>query len=167
MYRPATKIAMACALLFVFAGMGARAAGRTTTASTDSLKSEAISPSRLNPNVRPFKLKGGGRIDLATFAFNFAGQATYLGQFTAAGQLDPVLGEFAGTMTAADGDTVNWHGLFSSGPEGAIEATLTLDGGTGRFVQLDGVISGPVELDEDFMFTLNLEGPVRFADLGF
>ena len=135
--------------------------------SSDSLKSEVISPGRLNPNVRPFKLKGGGQIDLATFALNFAGQATYLGQFTAAGQLDPVLGEFAGTMTAANGDTVNWRGIFQSGPLGEIEATLTLDGGTGRFVHLDGVVSGPVELDADFMFSLNLEGPVRFVDLGF
>jgi len=167
MNRPPVKIAMACALSFVFAGAGARAAGRTSTASPDNFKSEVISPSRLNPNARPFKLKGGGRIDLATFAFDFAGQATFLGQFTAEGQLDPVLGEFAGTMTAADGDTVNWSGIFQSGPLGAIEATLILDGGTGRFEHLDGVISGPVVLDEDFMFTLTLEGPVRFADPGF
>jgi len=161
------KLVLAYACSFVLTGIAARAADRSLLGVPDSLKGDAISPNRQNPNLTPFKLKGGGQVDLATLTFTFAGQATYLGQFTAIGQLDPTLGEIAGTMTAANGETVNWRGIFQPGPLGEIEATLTLDGGTGRFEHLDGVVSGPVALDPDFMFTMNLEGTVRFVDLGF
>jgi len=166
MKRP-MRIALACALSFVFAGTIAYAADRSVLGAPDTLKGGALYPSRHNPVLTPIKLKGGGQIDLATLAVTFAGQATYLGQFTATGLLDLALGEIAGTITAASGDTVNWTGLFQPGPDGEIEATLTFFRGTGRFANIDGVASGPVLLDEDFMFTLDLEGTVAFVDLGF
>ncbi len=162
-----TKIAVACALSFAFAGTTARPAERSLLGVPDSLKGGAPSPSRHGPILTPIKLKGGGQIDLASLAVTFAGQATYLGQFTATGLVDLTLGEIAGTMTAASGDMVNWTGLFQPGPEGEIEATLTFFGGTGRFEHIDGIASGPVALDQDFMFTLDLEGTVGFVDSGF
>ena len=166
MNRHFMKIVVACALAFVITGTTPHTASRTTTGGSDSLKSNFVQPSQPNPSLRPFKLKGGGQIDLTTFTFSFAGQATYLGQFTATGQINPAIGELGGTITAANGDTVNWSGIFQPGPLGEIEATLTFAGGTGRFEQLDGVASGPVALDMDFMFTLSLEGTVRFVDSG-
>ena len=69
-------------------------------------------------------------------------------------------------MTAANGDTLDWTGAFEIWPLGEIRATLTLHGGTGRFLHADGTASGPVVLDPDFMFTLNLEGELRYVDLG-
>jgi len=158
--------AAAFALVLVFAGAGSRAADRSLFVVPESFKGDAVSSGRRNTNGTPFKLMGGGQIDLASLTITFAGQATYLGQFTATGLLDPALGEIAGTMTAANGDTLNWTGLFQPGPDGEIEATLTLSGGTGRFEHLDGVISGPVDLDTEFMFTFDLEGTVLVFDLG-
>ena len=166
MKRPVT-IALACALSFVFAGTTARAADRSQLGVPDSLKGDALSPSRHGLILLPFKLKGGGQIDLATLEVTFAGQANYLGQFTATGLLDPALGEIAGTITAANGDTVYWTGFFQPGPDGGIEATLTMLRGTGRFAHFDGIVSGPVSLDEDFMFTLDLQGVVSFVEQGY
>ena len=167
MKRTMTKIALACALSFVFAGTTARAADPSLVGVSGGMKNDALSPNRHGLILTPFKLKGGGQIDLSTLTVTFAGQATYLGQFTATGLLDPALGEIAGTMTAANGDTVNWTGVFQPGPDGAIDATLTLFRGTGRFEHIDGFTGGPVALDEDFMFTLDLEGTVSFVEQGF
>ena len=167
MNRHIRKSTVACALSFVLAGTSVYAAGRSSIGAPDSIGGEVLSPSRPNPNTLPFKLKGGGQIDLATFTFSFAGQATHLGQFTAIGQLNPATGLLEGTITAANGDTVNWSGAFQPGPLGEFEATLTFAGGTGRFEHFDGVAGGPVALDPDYMFTMNLEGTVRFADPTF
>jgi len=114
------------------------------------------------PVIRPFKLKGGGAIDLSTFAFDFAGQATHLGQYAATGVLDPQTFQIQGTMTAADDDTLTWVAQFQPGPLGEIQAYLTITGGTGRFASASGSASGPVALDPDFMFTINLEGTIAY-----
>jgi hypothetical protein len=114
------------------------------------------------PPVRPFKLKGGGQIDVGTFGLEFAGTATHLGQFAASGQIDPTTLQIQGTMTAADGDALDWVAIFQQGPLGEIEATLTITGGTGRFTGASGGATGPVGLDPDFMFTLNLQGTIEY-----
>ena len=167
MNRHITKIAVACSLAFVFAGTAVRAADPSSVGAPDRVKGSEIQPRQPSLHLLPFKLKGGGQVDLATLEFNFAGQATHFGQFTASGQLDPTTGSIAGTITAANGDTVNWSGIFQPGPLGEIEATLTFEGGTGRFEHFDGIASGPVALDPDFMFTMHLEGTVSFVEQGF
>jgi hypothetical protein len=107
------------------------------------------------------KIKGGGQIDINTFTLTFAGQSTHLGQFTATGVVDPTF-QIQGSMTAANGDVLNWNAYFQQGPLGEIQATFIFAGGTGRFVNAHGTATGPVALDPDFMFTLNLQGTLSY-----
>lgn len=133
------------------------------TVSTIGVKGAAISPyAGQHPAARPFKLKAGGAIDVNTFNIAFAGTATHLGQFSASGALDPSTFQLQGTITAADGDTLDWVAQFQFGPLGEIDAILTFTGGTGRFAAATGSATGLVALDADFMFTLNLEGTIAY-----
>jgi hypothetical protein len=144
----------------VFLGAGAAAAAAP---SFIGIKDAAVSPSvGQTPVPRPFKLKAGGAIDINTFAINFAGTATHIGLYSAAGVLDPSTFQLQGTMTAADGDTLDWTAQFQFGPLGEIDAVLTITGGTGRFAGASGTASGLVALDADFMFTLNLDGQIAY-----
>ncbi len=115
-----------------------------------------------DPAVRPFKLKGGGSIDISTLVLQFGGTATHLGQVSGTGQVDPATLQIQGTMTAANGDTIEWIAGFQPGPLGEIEATFTFTGGTGRFTNVSGSATGPVALDPDFMFTINLQGTIAY-----
>jgi hypothetical protein len=126
-------------------------------------KGMALSPHVGQPPIaRPFKLKAGGAIDVNTFSISFAGTATHLGQFSASGAVDPSTLQIQGTMTAANGDTLDWVAQFQFGPLGEIDALLTITGGTGRFTGASGSASGLVALDPDFMFTLNIEGTIAY-----
>ena len=150
---------LALVTLLALGGSHATAAGLGSA----GLKEAAIAPEQgQQPVVRPFKLKGGGQIDLQTFGFNFAGNATHLGIYSATGQIDPATFQIQGTITAANGDTLNYVAGFQPGPLGEIEATFTVLGGTGRFENASGSASGPVGLDADLMFSLNLEGTIAF-----
>jgi len=145
------------------AGTSAVAAGRIVSANPGGIKDSTIPPEQSQgPTVRPFKLKGGGAIDLATFTFEFGGTATHLGRYDATGQINPQTFEIQGTITGADGDVLNWTGAFQQGPLGEIEAIFTITGGTGRFTNASGGATGPVALDPDFMFTINLAGTIAY-----
>jgi hypothetical protein len=129
----------------------------------EGFKDAIVSPDQgQHPVERPFKLKGGGQIDLDTFSFNFGGTATHLGLYSSTGAIDPSTFLIQGTMTAANGDTLDWAAQFAQGPLGEIEATFTVTGGTGRFNGATGSASGPVALDPDFSFTLKLEGTITY-----
>lgn len=145
-------------LLFLGLGTSAVAGG-----SVSGLKDAIVSPNQGQlPVERPFKLKGGGQIDLSTFSFDFGGTATHLGLYTSTGSIDPSTFQIQGTMTAANGDTLDWVAQFAQGPLGEIQATFTVTGGTGRFTGATGSASGPVALDPDFSFTLKLEGTLTY-----
>lgn len=129
----------------------------------DSFRQSLVSTEQNDhPVARPFKLKGAGQIDLTTLAFEFSGVATHLGRYSASGVIDPSTFQIQGAITAANGDTLDWSAQFSQGPLGEIEATFTFTGGTGRFEGATGTASGPVLLDADFMFTLNLQGTIAY-----
>ena len=155
---------LAFVLLFLTMGSGALAAGDNSIGlNLVGLKEAGIAPVEApQPVGRPFKLKGGGQIDLSTLGFNFAGTATHLGLFSAAGQIDPSTFQIQGTITAADGDTLDWVAGFQIGPLGEIVAAFTFTGGTGRFAGASGSASGPVALDPDYLFTINLEGTIAY-----
>jgi hypothetical protein len=159
------SITRACLSFVVFLSLTAgtaAAAGRIVSSNPGGIKDSRISPEQgQGPTVRPFKLKGGGAIDLATFTFEFGGTATHLGLYVATGQLDQQF-QIQGTITGADGDIVNYTGAFQQGPLGEIEAILTITGGTGRFTNASGSATGPVALDPDFMFTINLAGTIAY-----
>lgn len=155
------RIPLAVVALSFCVGTGAFAAGGVSSdAGGDEIKGSVLSPER--PVVRPFKLKGGGQIDVTTFSFDFAGTATHLGRFVASGQLDPQTFQVQGTMTAADGDELNWVAAFVPTPLGAFDATLTIVGGTGRFINASGTAQGLVLIDPDFMFSISLEGVIAY-----
>jgi len=158
---PRTALALGTLL---FLGVGSAVAAGVGTVGTIGVKdATAVSPLVVqNPIARPFKLKAGGAIDLNTFNINFAGTATHIGQYSASGVLDPSTFQLQGTITAADGDTLDWIAQFSFGPLGEIDAALTFTGGTGRFANVSGSATGLVALDADFMFTLNLEGTISY-----
>ncbi len=156
------KTCLSIIVMSTCVSFGAFAANKSV-APPAGLKTSYVAPVQApQPVSRPFKLKGGGQIDLSTFAFDFGGQATHLGLFTATGQLDPQTFQIQGTITAADGDTLNFVAQFNLGPLGEIEAAFQITGGTGRFDGATGSASGPVNLDPDFMFTLNLEGTINY-----
>ncbi len=134
---------------------------------------EAISPSNdlKNPTTKKFKLKGGGQIDLATFTLEFAGKASPLGKYNATGTINPATFQIAGTITtgkdicsdlAPKNDSVNWTATFQQGPLGETLAFFTFTGGTGKYADATGSASGPVVLDAEFMFTINLEGSITY-----
>ena len=145
-------------LLFLCIGSGASAG-----VSAIGIKGTAISQHvGQQPVARPFKLKAGGAIDVNTFNISFGGTATHLGQFSASGALDPSTFQIQGTMTAANGDMLDWVAQFQFGPLGEIDAILNITGGTGRFTGASGTASGLVALDADFTFTLDLEGTIAY-----
>jgi len=146
------------ALLFLGFGTGASA----VTSPSGLEDAGALHDEGPGPVERPFKLKGGGQIDVSTFSFNFAGTATHLGLYFASGAIDPATFQIQGTMTAADSDTLNWAAQFQQGPLGEFEVTLMFKGGTGRFTGATGSAAGPIALDPDFMFTINLQGTIAY-----
>jgi hypothetical protein len=146
--------------IFIFACLGA---GASAGMSASGVKDETLAPNQeQGPTIRPLKLKGAGQIDVSTFAIEFSGVATHLGKYTAIGMVDPNTLQIQGTLTAADGDTLDWVAQFQFGPLGEIVAAFTITGGTGRFTGASGSAAGPVVLDPDFMFTLNLEGRIAY-----
>ena len=149
--------------------------GRGTVAGISVLDfQEAINPTQdaKHPATKHFKLKGGGQIDVLTLTLEFSGKASPLGKYTASGTIDPATFHIQGTMTAtknhcaefnaAKDDSINWVAGFEQGPLGDITATFTFTGGTGRFAGATGSASGPIVLDPDFMFTINLEGTITY-----
>ncbi len=134
---------------------------------------DAISPSDdlKHPSTKNFKLKGGGQIDITTFTLEFSGKSSPLGKYDATGAVDPATFQIQGTFTtgknacaevAPKQDSVNWTATFQPGPLGDIQATFTFTGGTGEYDGATGSASGPVLLDADFMFTINLEGKITY-----
>lgn len=145
-------------LLFLCVGTGV-SAGVSAIGIKDAAVSKHVGQ---EPIARPFKLNAGGAIDVNTFNIGFSGTATHLGQFSASGVVDPSTLQIQGTITAANGDTLDWVAQFVFGPLGEIDALLTFTGGTGRFTGASGSASGLVALDPDFMFTLNLAGTIAY-----
>ena len=124
-----------------------------------------------HPSTKKFKLKGGGQIDIATFTLEFSGKSSPLGKYNATGTVNPATFEIQGTLTMgkddcadlfAKHDTVTWTAAFQQGPLGEINAVFTFTGGTGKFAGATGTASGPVVLDPDFMFTINLAGQITY-----
>ena len=115
---------------------------------------EAASP-------RAMKLSAAGGIDLNTGVVVFGGVGTHLGLYRAGGFLDPTFSIF-GAIRAANGDALNFIAGFSMGPMGEIEATFFFSGGTGRFVDAVGQASGPVTLNPDFTFVIDVDGYLNY-----
>ena len=124
-----------------------------------------------HPETKKFKLKGAGQIDIATFTLEFSGKSSPLGKYNATGTIDPATFQIQGTITtgkdecsdlAPKHDSVNWVAAFQQGPLGDIQAIFTFTGGTGKYDGATGTASGPVVLDADFMFTINLEGRITY-----
>jgi hypothetical protein len=167
MHRLISRLAAACTIVFVLSVAGVSAADRSAAVDSQfGFKGSQLASPQRNFNLFSFKLRGGGQIDLNTLEISFAGQASFMGQFTAAGLLDPATGAISGTITTANGDTVNWTGAFFSGPDGDIQATVTFVHGTGRFAHFNGEATGPVTLDADDMFSISLDGSIYFNELG-
>jgi hypothetical protein len=151
------------ALLALGVGISAAATPRVATSTAPRIATGGdVPPDNGQSPARPMKIKGGGQIEVSTFALTFAGQATHLGQYTGTGVVDPSTFQIQGSMTAANGDILDWNASFQLGPLGEIEATFNFTGGTGRFVNASGTATGPVVLDPDFMFTINLLGTLSF-----
>ena len=111
--------------------------------------------------ARPFKLNAAGGINLANGMVNFGGVASHLGLYTGTGFLDLNTLSIFGTITAANGDTLNFVAGFS-GLIPPIDATFTFAGGTGRFVDAVGSSFGPVDFHPDFTFEISTAGTLEY-----
>jgi hypothetical protein len=166
MSRRIVRTSLATVLLFLSVGAGAMAAGVTSLTGLDD--SIVPSPDVKRPHAREFKLKGAGQIDVSTFTLDFSGKASSIGKYVGTGQVDPSTFQIQGMLTASDdrhcavGEQIYWTAAFQQGPLGDIVATFTFSGGTGRFVNASGSASGPVVLDPDYMFTINLAGTITY-----
>lgn len=117
-------------------------------------------PAAPTPVSRVFKLKAAGQIDPVSRAITFGGVATHLGLYTANGFLTPRLVIY-GTIEAANGDQLNFIGNFVPW-FGELLATINLDGGTGRFADAYGRVSGPVTLNPDLTFRITVQGSLEY-----
>ena len=120
-----------------------------------------ILTSEQRAGARPFKLNAAGGINLANGMVNFGGVASHLGLYTGTGFLDPNTLSIFGTITAANGDTLNFVASFT-GLIPPIDATFTFAGGTGRFVDAVGSSFGPVDFHPDFTFEISTRGALEY-----
>ncbi len=160
MTRQVVRLIIAVVIALVWLGTGARAVVGTATATGEAFKASSMPQAGHGFDL---KIKAGGQLDPGV-AVTFAGQATHLGQFSATGQFNPSTLQMEGTIIVSEADTLRWYGGFKYGPLGEVEAVVRIAGGTGRYVQTQGAAHGPVAMDEDFMFTMDLEGSVFFVD---
>jgi hypothetical protein len=160
MTRRVVRVTIAVVLALVWLGAGARAAAGTATATGEAFKASSVPQA---PHAFDLKIKAGGQLDPGV-SVAFAGQATHLGQFSATGQFNPSTLQMEGTVVVSEAETLHWYGEFGVGPLGEFEAVVRIAGGTGRYVQTSGLATGPVAMDADFMFTMDLEGTVFFVD---
>ena len=135
--------------------------GLATGATSELQRTTELEQDRPAP-TRPFKLRAAGQIDVTTGTIAFGGVATHLGLYTANGFFNPFTGGIAGTMEAANGDTLDFTALFTIGPLGQLEATFNIAGGTGRFAEAVGTASGPVTLDDEFAFLIRAVGDLDY-----
>jgi hypothetical protein len=161
------RAGLAFVLAFPCVAFGAFAAGGSSPVIADAGNGDIIV--RAQPNDSAFKLKAGGQIDIETSTVSFAGQATHLGQFTAIGTYDPDRFAFQGIMIGASGDTVSFTATFEPQPSGEIVAYLTFLGNPGRrpLFLATGEGVGMLVLDDDYMFTLDIEGTFRKCERDF
>ena len=110
---------------------------------------------------RAFKLTASGGIDLASGVVLFGGNGTHLGLYRGNGFLDPTFA-ISGSLLAANGDALNFVASFSFGQMGEIAATFVFSGGTGRFEDAAGQASGPVVLNPDFSFVIDVSGYIIY-----
>jgi len=149
-----SRVAAALALLLV---SGIAWAG--SAAFVAPIDFDRLHPVRERPETG-FKLKAGGQLDMDTMTVTFAGQASHYGQFTATGTYDPVLSVLHGTMDCGgDGHTVTFTITFGPGNSGEVPAEFTGLGGPGwPLYNSNAVATGTITLDDDFMFTLDVDG---------
>ncbi|MBZ5640146.1 MAG: hypothetical protein LAO51_15475 [Acidobacteriia bacterium] len=160
MTRQVVRWVIAVVLVAAWLGIGGDAAAGTVTATGEAFKASSMPQA---PHGFSLKVKAGGQLEPGV-AVTFAGQATHLGQFSAAGQYDSSILQMVGTITVSETDTLHWYGGFETGPAGGLQAVIRFAGGTGRYVQIQGTVVGPVAMDADYMFTMDLEGTVFFID---
>lgn len=120
--------------------------------------------------VRAYSAKGTAQFTGAT-TFVGSGQATHLGRYSESGTVafsptsDPAVFHIDGTITytAANGDELN---ATASGElntkTGAITATLTYTGGTGRFDDAEGTSTLTGQLAEGGSITVSVRGTIDY-----
>ncbi len=143
----------------IFIGLAMMLLFGLATAAVSDL--QRLSEPQQRQPVRPLKLNAAGQIDLTTGAIMFGGVATHFGLYTANGFLNPDF-SIVGTFKVANGDTLNFTALFSTGPLGDIRATFDIAGGTGRFAEAVGTASGPVTLNPDLTFFISAIGHLAY-----
>ena len=160
MTRPIAAVGLVLFLASVGLAAGVGAADGSAIGTGDAFKSGSIPQA---PHAFALKLKAGGQLDPGV-SVNFAGQATHLGQFTASGEYDAAILYYRGTIVVSASDSLHCIVQFATGPGGDVQAVLGLNGGTGRYQDTQGQLVGPVSMDADSMFTMDLEGSVFFVN---
>jgi hypothetical protein len=108
----------------------------------------------------PFKLRADGQIDFTTSVVGFAGQATHIGQFTAAGTLHQDL-VIRGTIVRSNGDSMLFIVALQSAPPSSTGALMKFLGLDGPLFNEVGEGTGTISVAPDGAFTLAIEGALR------
>ena len=141
-----TKIGLACASVVAF---GTGSAGLSD-----------VSPFAPQPLFieHEFKLKGGGQVDLDAGTMSLAGQASHIGRLTFEGTLVPGTGRFHGTMFGQNGEGYNADFTLDQPVPGVYALTMTFSTQSTHSDFVRGVGTGPVHMDQDNMFTVEIDG---------
>src|SRR5262245_58240722 len=107
-----------------------------------------------------FKLKAGGQVDLEGGTLTMAGQMSHVGQFTCEGTFDAATWTFYGTLTDRSGDTANFDMTLVAESDGVYTAIIVFSTQSTHNNFIRGVGSGLLRMDQDFMFTVEIEGPI-------
>jgi len=147
------KIAAAAVFALGIAAWAPAAYGQTAQFSDG-----ALPPQSFPVNEMDFKLKAGGQIDFAAGTISLAGQSTHIGQFTYEGPFDAATWTSSGLMADANGYFANVTITLAEQASGEYTVTMSFIGIRSRSVLLGGYGSGPLHMDQDFMFTMDVEG---------
>ena len=120
---------------------------------------------------RPYQASGTARFTSPNFDFAGSGQATHLGRYSETGQVSFTPSGTAGILnleatavyTAANGDQLRASiaGELNQGT-GAIDATVTYVGGTGRFANASGSAELAGQFLPDETIAVNVGGNLNF-----
>ena len=115
-------------------------------------------PQQFVVNEMEFKLKAGGQIDFDDGTMELAGQSTHIGQFACQGTLNAATWTFTGVMSDGNGPFANVAITLVAQTTDEYAVTMSFLGYRSTSVLLGGYGTGTLHMDQDFMFTMDVEG---------
>jgi hypothetical protein len=112
-------------------------------------------------NEFALKLKAGGQIDYDAGTMSLAGQSSHLGRFTGEGPFDTATSTFSGILSGSSGEWVNATIALVEQSPGEFTVSLVFVGLASYGHLTSGIGTGTLHMDQDFMFTMEIEGTMQ------